>query len=120
MQRHVRVLNTTRGTVLAERCPVASSWNDRMVGLLRTPEPPPRHGLWIDRTSSIHMFFMRYPLDIVFVGRDGRVSKIVERLLPWRAVLWAPGSRDCLELGVGSIAASGTQRGDQLEVTSLA
>ena len=120
MQRHVRVLNTTRGTVLAERCRVASSWSERMVGLLRTPEPGPGHGLWIDRTSSIHMFFMRYPLDIVFVDGRGRVTKVVERLRPWRAVLWAPGSRDCVELGVGSVAASGTQRGDQLEVTSVA
>ena len=119
MQRSVRVLNTTRGTVLAERCTVASSWIDRMVGLLRSPEPQPLHGLWIDRTSSIHMFFMRYPLDVVFVDRDCRVTKVVERLAPWRAILWAPGSRDCVELGVGSIALSATRRGDRLEVVSM-
>lgn len=119
MQRHVRVLNQTRGTVVAERCRVASSFRDRMVGMLKSPEPEPGDGLWIDRTSSIHMWFMRYPLDIVFVDKRGRVTKAVERLRPWRVVLWAPGSRDCLELGVGSVARSGTAPGDQLEVTTV-
>ena len=118
MSREVRITNTTRGTVLAERCRVASSWTERMVGLLRSPQPPRAEGLLIERTSSIHMWFMRYPLDVVFFDSTGRVTKTVAGLRPWRVVLWAPGSRDCVELGVGSIAASGTAPGDVLEVAA--
>ena len=87
-----------------------------MVGLLRTPEPAAGEGLLIERTSSIHTWFMRYPIDVVFIDRGHRVTKVVECLGPWRAVFWAPGSRDCIELRSGALAESGTTVGDQLEV----
>ena len=112
----VRVKNLTKGTVVAERCRVASSVVDRTVGLLATAEVAPGEGLWIERSPSIHMFFMRYPIDAVFVAADGRVTKVVENLRPWRVVWWAPGARDCLELPVGAVAASGTRVGDQIRL----
>ena len=116
--RYVRVLNITRGTVVGERVRVASSAMDRSVGLLRTPEVLAGEGLWIERSPSIHMFFMPYAIDAVFVADDGRVTKIVENLKPWRVVWWARGARDCLELPVGSVAASRTEVGDRLELVA--
>lgn len=109
-----RVVNTTRGTVAVERCLVARSLRDRTVGLLRTPDLAAGHGLWIERSPSIHMFFMRYPIDAVFVDRDGRVVRIVERLRPWRIVAWVRGARDCLELPAGEARAAGIELGDAL------
>ena len=114
MSRHVRITNQTRGTTLAERCRVASSAMDRMVGLLRTPEMAPGEGLLIERSPSIHMLFMRYPIDAVFIDRSGRVTRTVSRLRPWRVVLWARGARDCIELRAGALAGTGTIPGDQL------
>jgi uncharacterized membrane protein (UPF0127 family) len=87
---------------------------DRMVGLLSTPSLAQGEGLWIERTSSIHMFFMRYPIDAVFIAADGRVTKVVENLKPWRVVWWARGARDCLELPTGAAATAGIQVGDRL------
>lgn len=116
MSRYVRIKNLTRGTVVAERCRVARSLRDRAVGLLGTPEPSPGDGLLIERTQSIHMFFMRYPIDVAFLDRGGRVTRCVPGLRPWRVVGWARGARDCVELGMGSLEASGTQAGDQLAV----
>jgi uncharacterized membrane protein (UPF0127 family) len=110
------VRNDTRGSVVGDRVRVARTMSERTVGLLRTPQLSDGEGLWIERSPSIHMFFMRYPIDAVFVAADGRVTKIVENLKPWRVVWWAPGARDCLELHVGAVAASGTQVGDQLEL----
>ena len=118
--RYVRIQNVTRGTVVGDRIRVASSAWDRSVGLLRTPEVHPGEGLWIERSPSIHMFFMRYPIDVVFVDREARVIRTVSSLRPWRVVWWARGARDCLELPVGAIEASGTVRGDQLVVSPLA
>lgn len=114
LDRCLRVTNQTRGSVIAERARVARSMNDRMVGLLATPEVLPGEGLLIERTSSIHMFFMRYAIDVVFVDRSGRVTRTVSRLRPWRAIWWARGARDCLELRAGALDDTGTQRGDQL------
>lgn len=118
--RLVRVENLTRGTTVGDRIRVARSTKDRTVGLLRTPALNPGEGLWIERSPSIHMFFMRYAIDAVFVAADGRVTKIVERLKPWRVVWWARGARDCLELPVGAVAASRTQVGDRLELVTAA
>ena len=114
----VRVANATRDTVVADRVRVASTSVDRSVGLLRTPALTRGDGLWIERSPSIHMFFMKYPIDAVFVDKDFRVRKIVANLRPWRVVWWARGARDCLELPAGAAAESGTQVGDQLRITN--
>jgi uncharacterized membrane protein (UPF0127 family) len=117
MGRYVRVDNLTRGSSVAEHCRVAASLRDRTVGLLATASLHAGEGLLIERTQSIHMFFMRYPIDVVFVDRQAKVTRTVTGLRPWRVIWWARGARDCLELPVGAIEASGTVRGDQLAVS---
>jgi uncharacterized membrane protein (UPF0127 family) len=113
---HHVVRNLTRATVLGDRVLVARSLRDRTVGLLGRGSLEPGEGLWIERSPSIHMFFMRFAIDAVFVAADGRVTKVVADLKPWRVVWWAHGARDCLELPVGTAAASATQVGDELRV----
>jgi hypothetical protein len=117
--RLVRIENVTRSTTVGERVRVASSSLDRTVGLLRTREVQPGEGLWIERSPSIHMFFMRYPIDAVFVSKDHRVTKVVANLKPWRIVWWARGARDCLELRAGAAAEAGIQVGDELRIREL-
>jgi uncharacterized membrane protein (UPF0127 family) len=119
MGRYVRVDNLTRGTSVAERCRVAASLGDRAVGLLATPNLPAGGGLLIERTQSIHMFFMRYPVDVVFLDRHARVTRTVAGLRPWRVVWWARGARDCIELPVGALSVSGTAVGDHLGIDDL-
>lgn len=87
---------------------------DRTIGLLDTHELRSGEGLWIERAASIHMFFMRYPIDAVFVAADGRVTKVVANLKPWRVVWWARGARDCLELPAGAAASAQIEVGDHL------
>ena len=110
------VANSTRGTLLGVRVQIARTMRDRTVGLLRTSSLEAGEGLWIERAPSIHMFFMKYPIDAVFVDEGRRVVKVVENLRPWRVVWWARGARDCLELPVGGVKASRTEVGDQLEL----
>src|SRR5688572_19530398 len=117
--RYVRVENVTRGTTVGDRIHVASSALDRTVGLLHTPEVKPGEGLWIERSPSIHMFFMPYAIDAVFIGKDGRVTKVAHNLKPWRVVWWARGARDCLELRAGEATQSGTQVGDELRLVEI-
>ena len=110
----LRVENATRGTVVGDRIRLARSFGERTVGLLRTPSLEPGEGLWIEGAPSIHMFFMRYPIDAVFVDGHSGVTKVVPNLKPWRVVWWARGAKDCLELPVGAAAAAGIEVGDEL------
>jgi uncharacterized protein len=121
--RHLRPLvlrahNLTRGTRIAGQVEVADSFVARFRGLMGRPPLPPGSGLWLTGTSNIHMFFMRFPIDAVFLGRpeaDGgrRVVAVHSRLRPWTGIVWyARGADGCLELPAGNAAASGTVVGD--------
>lgn len=57
-----------------------------MVGLLGRRHLPEREGLFLSPAWSIHTWFMRFPIDVVFVDRDGEILRVVERLGPWRLV----------------------------------
>jgi uncharacterized membrane protein (UPF0127 family) len=116
MSAYYTVENLTRGQVIGTRIRVARSIRDRTVGLLRTPTLASGEGLWIERSPSIHMFFMPYAIDAIFTSRDGRVTKVVHHLKPWRVVWWAPGARDCLELRAGAAREAGIQVGDELRL----
>jgi uncharacterized membrane protein (UPF0127 family) len=60
------------------------------------------------------MLFMRFPIDVLFVDRAGRVVRTVPDLRPWVPVVAARGAKEVVELRAGTIADSGTQAGDDL------
>jgi len=118
MYRTVRVENVTRGTVPAERCRVAGSIRERIFGLHLLPELGDGEGLLLPGATTIDTTFMSYPIDLVFLDRSKRVTRVVHEMRPWRMVLGAAGGRDCLELPAGAARASETQPGDQLALSS--
>jgi len=110
----IRVHNRTRSTILAQQAAVANTPALRNRGLLKHTHLPAGEGLWIVPTQSIHMFFMRFAIDVVYLNKAKQVVKLVENLKPWRASLcWSAHS--VLELPVGVIASTGTRKGDLLE-----
>jgi hypothetical protein len=110
--------NLTRGSEVAGQVEVADSFSARFRGLMGRASLRAGSGLWLTGTSNIHMFFMRFPIDAVFLGRpasDGgrRVVAMHAGLRPWTGIVWyARGADGCLELPAGSAAASGTAVGD--------
>ena len=110
----VRVRNLTRGTVLGDRVGRAVSFADRLVGLLGRDGLADGTGLWLEPCSAVHMWFMRFPIDVVFASADGEVVAVVANLRPWAATLPRRGARAALELPVGTLARSGTTPGDRL------
>jgi len=109
--------NETRGTDLGGSVVVADSFGGRLLGLMGRPTLPPGGGLWLRPASSIHMLFMRFAIDAVFLARpEGerrRVVAVRAGLRPWTGVVWwARGADGCLELPAGVAAASGTAVGD--------
>jgi uncharacterized membrane protein (UPF0127 family) len=114
--------NETRGTVLADEVEHARSLWARFMGLMGRRSLAPGTALWLSGTNGIHMFFMRFPIDAVFLGRpdgDGarRVMSTHRGVRPWIGIVpFVRGGDGCLELPVGAIDASGTVRGDSVRL----
>ncbi len=108
------VTNPARGTVLASRLEVSDSGPKRNKGLLGREELAPGEGLWIVPCESVHTFFMRFAIDLVYLDRKNKIKKVRSAVGPWRlsACLTA---HSVLELPAGTIKATQTQRGDVLE-----
>ena len=109
----VRIRRTADGAVICERCEIPESALGRMRGLLGRDGLEPGGGMLIDRAPSVHMFFMRFSIDVVFLDRDRRVVRVVERLRPWR-IASARRAAAALELPAGAAAAAGVNVGDVL------
>ena len=103
--------------VVCERCLVADRPFARMRGLLGRRTLPVGEGVLLRPASSVHTFFMRFPIDVVFLDGDGRVVRVAERVPPWRMVA-ARASRAVLELPAGEAGRRVIRAGDRLEVAS--
>src|SRR6478672_5819605 len=107
-----RVL-TAGGAVVCERCEIPESAFGRTRGLLGRDGLKRGEGMLIDRAGSVHMFFMRFPIDVVFLDRNRKVVRIVHGLRPWR-VAGARKAVAALELPVGAAGEAGLEEGDVL------
>lgn len=112
--------NITRGTMVAGRLEVADGLWGKFRGLMGRRELPAGHGLWLPDSNGIHMMFMRFPIDCVFLGRpaaDGsRVVVATRKRLPaWTGLVpLVRGAHGVVELPAGTIEASGTTVGDRI------
>jgi uncharacterized protein len=117
--------NLDRDTVLAEHLETAGSLWAKFWGLMGRPALPAGFGLWLPASNGIHMMFMRFPIDAVFVTRpapDGsrQVRSVHRSLRAWTGVVpLVRGADGVLELPVGTIDATGTVVGDRLEIVEL-
>lgn len=113
-----RIENHTRGTLIANKAEVARSFMARGRGLMGRSSLPEGFALVIYPESSIHMFFMRIAIDVLFVDKEHRVLALSRNLPPWHPFAGvAPWKgRYVIELPAGVIDASGTQVGDVLRV----
>ena len=103
------------GAVVCEHCVLAATPWTRLKGLLGRRSLDPGEGLLIRPTGSIHMFFMRFAIDAVFLDRELRVLKIVPELKPWRMAA-KKGAKQVLEIGAGEAARRGLEVGQKLEL----
>ncbi|HET7170138.1 MAG TPA: DUF192 domain-containing protein [Gaiellales bacterium] len=104
-----------RGPVVCERGVLAVTAWTRTKGLLGRSGLDPDEGLWIQPTGSIHMWFMRFPIDVVYADKEGRVLKLVHGIGPWR-MSGCRGAKVALELPVGAIDRAGVEVGDHLVI----
>jgi uncharacterized protein len=115
----VSVLNQTRDTIVATAADVADTSAERRTGLLKREKLERGEGLWISPCESVHTFFMKFAIDLVYLDKKKRVRKVRHAVPPWRlSVCWTAYS--VLELPAGTAAKTGTQRRDQLLFVTLA
>jgi uncharacterized membrane protein (UPF0127 family) len=119
----VAARNVTQGTDLATDLEVASSLWAKFMGLMGRASLAPRAGLWLPDSNGIHMMFMRFPIDAVFVGRaaaGGRGRPVValnRGLRAWKGLVpFVRGAHGVIELPVGSIDESRTEVGDLIDI----
>jgi len=114
--RTFAIRNVTRGTVLAARAHGGGTFWESLRGLMFRGRLDEDEALWLPGVNNIHMFFMRFPIDAVFVdggdrtdSRSRRVVAVRTAMRPWRDIVWwVRGAHGVVELRSGSAAGSAT------------
>ncbi|HEX3013137.1 MAG TPA: DUF192 domain-containing protein [Methanobacterium sp.] len=117
--KNFRVMNRTKSTVLGE-CEIADTFFSRLRGtmfkkelksglILKLPSARSRSG------SAIHMFFVRFPLDIIFADSDKKVVDVIS-IDPWKTYTPKKPAKYVIEMEKGTIESSGTEIGDELDI----
>jgi uncharacterized membrane protein (UPF0127 family) len=120
LNAYLAIENCSRAVVIAWRGELADSLWTRFRGLMLRQSLDADQALIIDPCSSIHMFFMRFPLDVLYVDRHDRIVRVQENIQPWRiGPLRTKGARYVVELPVGTIARTGTTIGDTIRIRHL-
>jgi uncharacterized membrane protein (UPF0127 family) len=123
----MRARNLTRSADLAARLEVADGWWARFMGLMGRDTLADGAGLWLTG-NGIHMMFMRFPIDAVFVGKASGPDETANRpvlsvhpgLRPWTGLVpMIRGAEGVLELPVGTIERTGTAVGDTVVLETL-
>ncbi len=113
-----RVRNITRGTSIGDAIATAETGAERRTGLLKHLRLEAGSGLWIVPCEAVHTWFMKFPIDLIYLDRKRRVRKVVRELPPWRMSMCLP-AHSVLELPPGTIDRTRTQKGDELELAKV-
>ncbi len=113
----MRAVNRTRNVVLVSDGKIASTPWSRLRGLLGHAPLEPGEGLLLRGEKAIHTIGMSFPIDVLFLNREGQVIHLDHSMVPQRAspIVWQ--ASDVLELPAGTLADSGTELGDMIEVS---
>lgn len=112
----MQAFNVTQQRTLASVLMVADSFFRSLIGLMGRPGLEAGHGLWIVPCQSVHTFWMRFPIDVVFLDEHRKVIQLVENLRPFRISKHLSKASSVIELPVSTIRTTGTQLGDEIGI----
>jgi uncharacterized protein len=110
-----RVELKTAGRTILSKCYVATSFFSRLLGLMGRKELPADEAILFPRCNSIHTFFMRFPIDVVFVSKDGEIIEVKESLPPWRMLVPRVEAAYVIEMKASSSRTLGITKGLRLD-----
>lgn len=114
-----RVVNATRQKILAEPAKMSTGFLSRAIGLMFTKSIDAGTGLILEPCNSIHMFWMNYAIDAIFLDKNARAVGLVQEIKPWRTSKMFLHATTCVELPAGTIAKSDTRIGDTLIIQEI-
>jgi uncharacterized protein len=107
--------NVSRGNIVADSLDVADTFLKSLIGLMGRSSLRRGQGLWIRPCQSIHTFWMRFPIDVLFLDHEGIIVHLIESMKPFRISKHILKARSVLELPAFSIQGTDTQLGDRIE-----
>jgi uncharacterized membrane protein (UPF0127 family) len=111
------LINLTKNTWLATKVKKADSFMTRLVGLLKRSKLGPEEALWLVPSKGVHTIGMKFAVDVIFLGKDNRVTNLIPSMVPYRATGLNISAHSVVELPDGMIQKSHTEVGDQLEIS---
>ena len=111
------LIDAATGTVIANDVKTAFDSASRRQGLLGCETWPEGRALVLAPCAAVHTCFMRFPIDVVFVDRAGRVRRVAEHLRAWR-IAASPRAFAAIEMAAGSAAAAGLRPGARLAISA--
>jgi len=112
----MQAFNVTQQRTLASVLMVADSFFRSLRGLIGTASLEEGHGLWIVPCQSVHTFWMRFPIDVVFLDKYYKIIHLVENLKPYRVSKHLSKASSVIELPISTIKETGTQVGDEIQI----
>ena len=112
----LRLVDPATGRVLADQVEVPRTMFGRGLGLMFRRSLPAGRAMWINPCNGIHMFWMNFAIDAVFLDRRQKVVRVYRRLGTWRIVPIVFGAHSVVELPAGALDGLDLPRGHQLEL----
>lgn len=120
MTKMVKIINERNQEAVAERVKIADSFWQRFRGLMLSPALSEGEGLLIQPCTSIHMMFMRYPIDAIFIDAGNKIKALYESLSPWTGISgWHRDASSVIELKSGTINRTGVRIDDVLRMEQV-
>lgn len=107
------------GTIVVRRLKIADNFFSRFKGLMGTKELREGEGLLIMPCNGIHMFWMRYSVDAIFLNQSFEIVHLERDIRPWRVSPIIKNARMVLEVPENTIDTKGLSMGDKLNITEL-
>lgn len=112
----IKIKHIKSDTYLAQDAEIADSFQTRLMGLMFKNSFGDRDAIWFKPSNSIHTFFCRFPIDVIFTDSNNKIVRMYKSLKPWRMTPIIFSARRVIELPSGVIHQD-ISLGDELELT---
>lgn len=118
MEENKRFKAMCNGREIASNIKIADEFMSRLIGLMFIEDIKDGDGLLIKTCNSIHSFFMKFSIDVIFLSNDYEVVKVIENMTPWKVSWMYFKAAQVLELRAGTISGF-IKKGDRVELVCI-
>lgn len=115
----IKLINTNNNQIIGNKISYANTPYRRFIGLMGKKSLEDGEGIFLTPCNSIHMMFMKFPIDIIFLDRKNKILHITENIQPWKISRIVFMAQSVLELPVGTVQKTQTKIGDILTIEYL-